>query len=656
MHQSIRFICAGPIVVLATTQLQAVNLFWLGGTGNLLDSNYSDGTTSPLAPTSSDILFLGNGGTVTHSVAGGFGIQRLRVGHNQATPGGQGTATFTINNGAILNLTLGGSNANASLWVGNENNAVLNVDGTGTGIVAAQVAQIGWGNNLNASAVVNITNGGELSVLQGAVNLGNSNIGATPTGVPATLNMSGSSKLTGAGALNVGLLTAAGTYSQTGGTATFGGAITVGDGSSAGSSFSVSSGTVQSTALTIGASTATASATNVSGSISGDAVINVTTGNFNVGLGATQGASLLVAGTADINLLAGPTSPAGNGNLFVGRNTSSNATFTMTGGTIDTGRHVLFGSGVDATNIVGNQSGGTITTTLNFVLSDTGGASTYNLSGTGAIVSNGLVIAGRQSDTGIMNQTGGSVTAAQGVAVGNAQSATTTLWGTGVYNASGGTITANQIAGGTALAIAPQGTGTFRVIGDDAMFDINGDMTVSAAGAGMGTLAYRFETGDLLSLIDVSGNATFSAGAILTLDSSLAAPAQTSYDLLTAVDIIDNGISFSGPAGWSYSIVTGGNGEILRVTQAVGMPGDFNSDTKVDAADYIMWRLNETANAALPNDNGVGNQAARYSLWRANFGNPPGSGTGLSGAEVPEPASMLLYFSAVGALMLTRRR
>jgi hypothetical protein len=328
----------------------------------------------------------------------------------------------------------------------------------------------------------------------------------------------------------------------------------------------------------------------------------------------------------------------------------------MTGGTIDTGRHVLFGSGVDATNIVGNQSGGTITTTLNFVLSDTGGASTYNLSGTGAIVSNGLVIAGRQSDTGIMNQTGGSVTAAQGVAVGNAQSATTTLWGTGVYNASGGTITANQIAGGTALAIAPQGTGTFRVIGDDAMFDINGDMTVSAAGAGMGTLAYRFETGDLLSLIDVSGNATFSAGAILTLDSSLAAPAQTSYDLLTAVDIIDNGIAFSGPAGWSYSIVTGGNGEILRVTQAVGMPGDFNSDTKVDAADYIMWRLNETANAALPNDNGVGNQAARYSLWRANFGNPPGSGTGLSGAEVPEPASMLLYFSAVGALMLTRRR
>jgi hypothetical protein len=649
-------------VALATSQLKAANKFWLGGTGNLTDTNYSDGVASPVALTSGDIAFLGNGGTVTHSIAGGFGIQKLRVGHNQATPGGQGTAAFTINSGAILNLTVGGSNANASLWVGNENNGTLNIDGAGTAINATQVAQIGWGNNLTASAVVNVTNGAEFNVQAGAINLGNSNIG-TPTGVPATLNLSGTgSKITGAAALNVGLLTAPGTYSQTGGAATFGGAITVGDGASAGSSFSVSGGTFQSTALTIGASTATASATNVSSSITGNAIINVTTGNFNVGLGATQGASLLVADNADINILAGPTSPAGNGNLFIGRNTSNNATFTMTGGTIDTGRHVLFGSGADATNIVGNQSGGTITTTLNFVLSDTGGASTYNLSGTGAIVSNGLVIAGRQSDTGIMNQTGGSVTAAQGVAVGNAQSATTTLWGTGVYNASGGTITANQIAGGTALAIAPQGTGTFRVIGDDATFDINGDMTVSAAGSGMGTLAYQLETGDSLSQVDVSGNATFSAGAVLSFDTSLATPTQATYNVLTAADIIDSGIAFNGPAGWNYQIIPGGNGEILQFYQPAtgGLLGDFNSDGKVDAGDYVTWRKNDGTNNALANDNGLGTPVgpAHYALWRASFGNPPASGSdgGLSGAQVPEPASAFLCFAAVAGLMFARRR
>lgn len=642
------------LVALVTTQLQAANKFWLGGTGNLADTNYSDGITSPTAPTTSDILFLGNGGTVTRSVAGSYSIQKLRVGHNQSTPGGQGAATLTVNNGAVLNLTVGGSNANASLWVGNDNNGTLNIDGPGTTINATQVAQIGWGNNVNgnASGVVNVTNGGFLNVQAGAINLGNSNIGTTPSGVPGTLTMSGAtSKITGASSLNVGLLTAPGTYSQTGGTATYTGAITVGAGASSNSSFSVSGGTVQTTSITIGETAATA--TNVSGSITGNAIINVTTNHFNVGLGATQGASLLVADNADINILNTATS---TGNMFIGRDTSKDATFTMTGGTIDTGRNFLMGSGAGATGILGNQSGGTITTTLNFVLSDTGGASTYNLSGTGTIVANDLMIVGRQSNTGVMNQSGGSVTVAHGLSVGNAQSATTTLWGTGTYNVRGGTITANQTTG-TALQIAPQGTGTFRVIGDDATIDVNGNMTVNAGGGAQGTLAFQLETGDLLSLIDVSGTATFSSGAILNFDTSLASPTQTTYDLLTATSIVDNGITKNFPAGWDYHIITGGNGQILQAFQPpAGLPGDFNSDGKVDAGDYSIWRKNEVANAALSNDNGVGNQAARFDLWRANFGNPPGSGSALTAAQVPEPASVLLCLGALVSLIVIRRR
>jgi hypothetical protein len=653
MSQYARLSAIVILVALVTTPLQAANKFWLGGTGNLTDTNYSDGITSPSAPTTSDILFLGDTGTVTHSVAGTTSIQKLRVGHNQSTPGGQGAATLTVNNGAVLNLTVGGSNANGSLWVGNDNNGTLNIDGAGTTINATQVAQIGWGNNVNgnASGVVNITNGGFLNVQAGAINLGNFN-GTNPVGVPGTLTMSGAtSKITGASSLNVGMLTAPGTYSQTGGTATYTGAITVGAGASSNSSFTVSGGTVQTTSITIGETAATA--INVSGSITGNAVINVTTNHFNVGLGATQGASLLVADNADVNILNTATS---TGNMFIGRDTSKDTTFTMTGGTIDTGRNFLMGSGVGATGILGNQSGGTITTTLNFVLSDTGGASTYNLSGTGAIVANDLMIVGRQSNTGVMNQSGGSVTVAHGLSVGNAQSATTTLWGTGTYNARGGTITANQTTG-TALQIAPQGTGTFRVIGDDASIDVNGNMTVNAGGGAQGTLAFQLETGDLLSLIDVSGVATFNLGAILHFDTSLASPTQTTYDLLTATSIVDSGITKNFPAGWDYHIITGGNGQILQAFQPpVGLLGDFNSDTKVDAADYATWRKNEVANAALPNDNSVGNQPARFDLWRANFGNPPGSGSALSAGQVPEPASVLLCVAALVSLIAIRRR
>ena len=69
-----------------------------------------------------------------------------------------------------------------------------------------------------------------------------------------------------------------------------------------------------------------------------------------------------------------------------------------------------------------------------------------------------------------------------------------------------------------------------------------------------------------------------------------------------------------------------------------GIPGDYNNNSKVDAADYVVWRKNETANNALPNDNGLTTQTARFTLWRSSFGNPPGSGAGLGGSSsVPEP-------------------
>ncbi len=37
-----------------------------------------------------------------------------------------------------------------------------------------------------------------------------------------------------------------------------------------------------------------------------------------------------------------------------------------------------------------------------------------------------------------------------------------------------------------------------------------------------------------------------------------------------------------------------------------GLPGDFNSDGKVDAADYVTWRKNNGTNNVLANDNGLG--------------------------------------------------
>lgn len=92
-------------------------------------------------------------------------------------------------------------------------------------------------------------------------------------------------------------------------------------------------------------------------------------------------------------------------------------------------------------------------------------------------------------------------------------------------------------------------------------------------------------------------------------------------------------------------------------TEPVGISGDFNNDGKVDGSDYATWRKNDVANSALPNDNGVGNQAGRYTLWRSNFGKPPGAGSGLSTAAVPEPHSILLALCGlIGATLARRQR
>jgi hypothetical protein len=64
---------------------------------------------------------------------------------------------------------------------------------------------------------------------------------------------------------------------------------------------------------------------------------------------------------------------------------------------------------------------------------------------------------------------------------------------------------------------------------------------------------------------------------------------------------------------------------------AAGQQGDFNGDTKVDAADYVLWRKDPAA--FLPAD---------YNTWRSNFGAGNGAGSGVGADSVPEPGSVLL--------------
>jgi autotransporter-associated beta strand protein len=77
-----------------------------------------------------------------------------------------------------------------------------------------------------------------------------------------------------------------------------------------------------------------------------------------------------------------------------------------------------------------------------------------------------------------------------------------------------------------------------------------------------------------------------------------------------------------------------------RLQVTVGpLPGDFNFDGTVDAADYVMWRK-------------TGGPPDGYTIWRTNFGRTTGGGSG-SNATVPEPATALLF--VLGAAIACRR-
>ena len=86
-----------------------------------------------------------------------------------------------------------------------------------------------------------------------------------------------------------------------------------------------------------------------------------------------------------------------------------------------------------------------------------------------------------------------------------------------------------------------------------------------------------------------------------------------------------------------------------------GLPGDYNQNNVVDAADYTVWRDNLGSGTALANDDTPGVGPDDYTRWKTNFGQSAGSGA-LTSAAVPEPASCVLYLIAALGLLAWRKK
>ena len=96
---------------------------------------------------------------------------------------------------------------------------------------------------------------------------------------------------------------------------------------------------------------------------------------------------------------------------------------------------------------------------------------------------------------------------------------------------------------------------------------------------------------------------------------------------------------------------------VESTTLATAIPGDYNNDGIVDAADYVVWRDNLGAPAGtLLNDIDGGEIGQnQYSTWRANFGAvaPPDASLG-DANSVPEPTTWITLVAGVCIAIVSR--
>ena len=155
--------------------------------------------------------------------------------------------------------------------------------------------------------------------------------------------------------------------------------------------------------------------------------------------------------------------------------------------------------------------------------------------------------------------------------------------------------------------------------GGNVHLDPTANLKIELGGTSLGT---QFDH------VQVAGQLALDGTLQLVLINGFAPAAGNSFDILdwgslagtfSAVQLP----TLAGGLAWNASqLYTTG---VLSVTSA-GVPGDYNNNGIVDAADYVVWRKYQGTTHALANDPIGGTiGAAQYTTWRANFGKPPGA-------------------------------
>jgi autotransporter-associated beta strand protein len=186
--------------------------------------------------------------------------------------------------------------------------------------------------------------------------------------------------------------------------------------------------------------------------------------------------------------------------------------------------------------------------------------------------------------------------------------------------------------------------------GEERVLTIDGNYS-QASGA---TLTVEVADGDALNKLSVSGTAMLGGDLSISVASGFVPQASDVFEILSAASLVSQ---FVNAAPGARIATADGAGSFLvnydytndRVTLsdfAFLLPGDFNGNGVVDAADYTVWR------------NGLGSIYALddYNVWKTHFGQTAGSGSGSkANAAVPEPATWIALMFGIAAMLTIRR-
>jgi hypothetical protein len=349
----------------------------------------------------------------------------------------------------------------------------------------------------------------------------------------------------------------------------------------------------------------------------------------------------IVPGIVGTNVIAGRNAvldprPVGSGispGLFIGDpvTTSRNWTSTAASGTFGTGSNWSGGTAPDLVNRgianVRHVSGGSQTA----VVAANATVWEVNVSGT----SNQTMTLQVQSGVTLQTFSGINVEAGGAIQLQNATLDTQfvevfggTLTGTGTILTGSGPIP-GQVENRAGTVAPGDGIGTLTIDGRFA----SGPLATTSFELG-GTSAGQFD------LISVVGDVALDGTLVVSLVNGFVPSVSNAFEVVTATgNVAGTFDTLQLPDGFNWKVLY--NQHDLQLV--VGNPGDFNLDNVVDGADYVVWRKNGLA-------------PLNYNAWRTHFGQTYGSGAGIDGGAVPEPAAVGLIWLVACCLVARRFR